>query len=73
MEQEIRLHDVTGFSRKSGIDAHGNTWLEFEVDYFAEQEDGECAICGAFLGAGWTCLAGGEEVCNHHIVIEGQE
>ena len=63
----ITLHDITGFSVKFGVDNDNNTWQQFEVDYFAEQQDGECSICGAVLGAGWLCLDGGDEVCNHHI------
>ena len=63
----ITLHNVTGFSRKSGIDINGNFWEQFEVDYLAEQEDGECAICHAVLTEGWMCLDGGDEVCSRHI------
>jgi len=36
----IKLHDVQGFSRLSGIDEDGCQWIEFEVDYFADQEPG---------------------------------
>ena len=63
----IKLHNVEGIARKTGIDTNGNSWLEFEVDYFADQVDGECVICGATLTSGWTCLDGGEEVCSEHI------
>ena len=65
--ETITLSDVTGISRKSGGDDSGSVWEQFEVDYFAEQNDGECCICHAILGTGWLCLDGGDEVCNSHI------
>ena len=68
MEEQIHLVDVEGFARKSGTDEHGCKWIEFEVDYMAEQEAGECCICGARLEAGWLCLDGGDEVCSSHVV-----
>ncbi len=66
----IRLTNVEGFARKIGTDEHGNRWIEFEVDAFAEQSAGECSICGAELESGWMCLDGGEEVCDDHIDFE---
>ena len=63
----IRLHDIEGISRLSGTDEAGNKWIQFEVDYLALQEDGECSICAAVLTQGWMCLDGGEEVCAEHI------
>jgi len=66
----IRLHNVEGIARKSGTDDHGNAWIEFEVDAFAEQEPGECSICGAELESGWLCLDGGDEVCDEHVTTE---
>lgn len=68
--QTIMLHDVDGFARKSGTDTNGCYWIEFEVDYFAEQEDGECSICGKTLSSGWMCLDGGDEVCDSHVDFE---
>ena len=65
--EAIVLHDVQGIARKSGTDEHGNEWVEFEVDAFAEQEPGECSICGETLHDGWMCLDGGEEVCSSHV------
>ena len=44
-----------------------DSWTQFEVDYFAEQDDGECAICGEILTSGWMCLDGGEEICDEHV------
>ncbi len=68
-QETIKLHGIQGFAKKSGIDKDGNNWVEFEVDYLAEQEDGECSICGTPLSAGWMCLDGGEEVCSEHITF----
>ena len=68
MNKRIKLHDVEGFARLSGIDEDGCTWIQFEVDVFAGQEFGECSICGAILSSGWMCMDGGEEVCEAHIV-----
>ena len=65
--EKIQLHDVTGFARFSGTDESGNQWIQFEVDYMAQQEDGECCICGKILDHGWLCLDGGEEVCADHV------
>ncbi|GEM_PF-4918403 len=68
--ETIILSNIEGISRKSGTDEHGNTWTEFEVDYLAEQEPGECSICSATeLESGWLCLDGGEEVCDEHVVF----
>ena len=63
----ITIHHAQGVSRLSGTDYQGNIWTQFEVDYLAEQEDGECAICHAVLTEGWMCLDGGDEVCSRHI------
>jgi hypothetical protein len=68
-ENTIRLHDVQGIVHKDGIDEHGNAWTMFTVDYLAEQEPGECVICGAELEEGWMCLDGGNEVCASHVEI----
>ena len=65
--ETIRLSKVDGIARLSGTDAYGNSWTQFEVDYLAEQTDGECDICGATLSEGWMCLDGGDEVCDSHV------
>ncbi len=72
-QELIILHDMEGFTRLSGTDQHGCVWIQFEVDYLAEQEDGECSICGAELSEGWMCLDGGDEVCDEHIRYEEDE
>jgi hypothetical protein len=63
----IRLHHIEGIARRTGIDENGNWWTQFEVDTFAEQEPGECCLCGAQLESGWLCLDGGDEVCECHV------
>ena len=68
---EVVLHDVEGIARKTGVDRHGATWVEFEVDYLAEEQPGTCAICGAEIESGWMCLDGGEEICDDHVRYEG--
>jgi hypothetical protein len=68
----IILHGVEGIARKTGTDQNGCQWIEFDVDYLAEQEDGECSICGRRISSGWLCLDGGDEVCARHVEIEDQ-
>ena len=68
-DRTIRLHNIEGISRRSGTDEHGCQWTEFTVDYGAEQEDGECSICGETLSSGWMCLDGGDEVCADHVEL----
>jgi len=63
----IKLTNIEGISRLSGTDEQGNAWIQFEADYFAEQTDGECHICGEPLAAGWVRLDGGDEVCSDHV------
>jgi len=63
----IKLTNIEGISRLSGTDDQGNAWIQFEVDYLAEQTDGECHICREPLASGWMCLDGGEEVCSDHV------
>ena len=70
--ESIGLKNIEGIARLSGTDEHGNTWLQFEVDYLAEQEAGECCICGKVLEEGWLCMDGGEEVCYGHITFDDQ-
>ena len=72
-DEKIKLHDIGGVSRKSGNDDDGNKWIQFEVDYNAEQEPGECSICGAELESGWMCLDGGEEVCDDHVDMDEED
>ena len=66
----VILHDVEDLGRKTGTDEQGNLWIEFEVDYFAQQLPGECSICNAELKTGWLCLDGGEEVCESHVIFK---
>jgi hypothetical protein len=68
--ENIQLNNIQGSSRLTGQDLNGLFWTQFEVDYFAEQLDGECDICQATISSGWLCLDGGEEVCSDHVTIE---
>jgi len=69
---KVYLENVTGISRLSGTDTQGNSWVQFEVDYFADQSDGTCVICNKEISSGWLCLDGGEEVCEEHVVIKNR-
>jgi hypothetical protein len=68
MSENIVLTNVEGITRKSGTDQHNCQWTEFAVDSFAEQEPGECQVCGKTIHSGWTCLDGGDEVCDAHVL-----
>lgn len=72
-QEKIILHDIEGIARLSGTDEHGCNWVQFEVDYLAEEEDGECSICGETISSGWLCLDGGDEVCSEHVSFAEQE
>lgn len=65
----IVLTDIEGISRLSGTAENGAKWIQFEVDYLAEQTEGECSICRKSLVDGWMCLDGGDEVCSSHIKL----
>jgi hypothetical protein len=69
LSPQFKLTDIEGSSRLSGTADNGTKWIQFEVDYLAEQTDGECVICHAILSSGWMCLDGGEEVCSEHILL----
>lgn len=72
-DDKVLLHNVEGISRLSGTDQNGCQWVQFEVDHLAEQEDGECSICDKTIGSGWTCLDGGEEVCDDHVTFAQED
>jgi len=65
--ETIHLRKIEGISQLSGTDENGCAWTQFETDYGAEQEPGECSICGREIESGWLCLDGGEEVCSSHV------
>lgn len=71
--EKIYLTNVDGIAKLSGIDENNCTWVEFEVDFFAEQEPGICAICEKEITSGWLCTDSGEEVCSEHITTEKEE
>jgi len=73
MMETIVLTDIRGIMYRSGTDEHGNTWMEFDVDEFADQSQGTCVICGATLDSGWMCMDGGEEVCDGHVILSGSK
>ena len=64
---DIILTGISGMGCLSGIDQNGARWIQFRVDYFAEQMDGECSGCGAVIDAGGRCREGGEEVWDDHV------
>ena len=61
---------VTAKYNEPGVDQLGNTWIEFNVDYLAEQLPGICAECGIEIESGWLCLDGGDEVCDGHVELK---
>ena len=65
--ENVVLSNVEGFACKTGTDQHGCEWVEFDVDYPAGQEPGECRFCGARIETGWLCLDGGDECCAEHV------
>ena len=60
---KIRLTNITGICRFSGTCQDDCTWTQFEVNSQAEQEPGECCICGKTTESGWLCMDGGDEAC----------
>jgi len=60
----IRLSNIEGIARKSGIDQHGNRWIEYSLD-FPDDPDykDECCVCGKLIQEGWLCGDGGEVAC----------
>jgi len=66
---DIYLTDVEGIARRTGRDAFGATWTEFECDSLALEDSTECAICSQVISFGWLCLDGAETVCASHVEI----
>ena len=76
MADKIKLHDIQGIVRKSGIDEEGCSWLQYELeqDFSTIDDDGEpledtCCICGEKITSGWLCGDGGETACNDCVEI----
>lgn len=68
----VKLHNVEGIARLSGVEYHDGAvshYIQFEVDYLAEQLPGECNICGLEIESGWVRFDGGEECCDEHVEI----
>jgi hypothetical protein len=59
-----------GIVRRTFEDDDGAEYIDFEVDYFAEQDKGNCDICGAEIEEGILCLDGGEEYCWDCVFIQ---
>ena len=65
----ITITVTGGISRLDGVCEEGAEWTQFEVDYLAEQTDGECVECRKTINEGWLCLDGGEEACNECVTV----
>lgn len=66
----ISITITGGISRLDGVCDEGAEWTQFEVDYLAEQTDGECEICNKTINQGWLCLDGiNVEVCNECVTV----
>ena len=65
----ITITVTGGISRLDGVCNEGANWTQFEVDYLAEQTDGECSECNKTISEGWLCLDGGEEACNECVTV----
>ena len=63
----IQLKNIEGIAKLSGTAENGAIWIQFEVDYLAEQTDGECIICKETLTSGWMCLDGADDICDEHV------
>ena len=63
----IVLHNISGISIKSGSTHDDAQFIQFFVDYLADQQDGECTQCGAVIDMGWMCLDDGDEYCFDHV------
>jgi len=50
--------------------SHGNAGAAQRLEVaIADQNTGECSICGKELESGFICLDGGEEFCSDHIIF----
>ena len=65
----ITITITGGISRLDGVCNEGAEWTQFQVDYLAEQTDGECVECNKTISEGWLCLDGGEEACNECVTV----
>lgn len=70
---KIVLHDIRGSSLLSGVDDNGNTWIQFRVDAFAGEDNGECELCGAEISSGWLCMSDSTEICDDHVQFLEEE
>ena len=64
------LTDVHGRKFLTGIDSHGNSWKQFEIDYYNEPVTDRCMECGRQLEFGWRNVME-ETVCDDEISYDG--
>ena len=62
MKEKIELKKL---DEKMYIESNTDiTWVEFDIDYLALEEEGVCWVCGKkIIDSGFRCLDGGDEVC----------
>ena len=65
----IAIMVTGGISKLYGVCEEDAGWTQFEVDYLAEETDGECVECHKTITEGWLCLDGGEEACNECVTV----
>ena len=64
------LQITGGIARKTAEDVEtGASFIEFEVDPFADESVGICVHCDKPVHQGWLCLDGGEEWCYDCVCI----
>jgi len=63
---ELELTSEMWWEKLTGTDSEGNEYQQWEMDAFADEEVGICAICGAELYSGWRLLDDGTEFCDDH-------
>ena len=59
----------SGMSRGYAVSEDGSNWVTFEVDTLAEQEAGECCVCGEPTYEGWMNLDMGGEEAHYGCVV----
>ena len=57
------------YANRHGVCDDGAYWTEFDVDYLAEQIDGQGEMCNKTSNNGWRCHDGGEEAGNECVKI----
>lgn len=70
MMSGIELTEIHGRKSLSGIDSNGNTWHQFELDYYTSPYRCRCFMCGNQIEIGWENKQG-QHVCDAEITYEG--